>query len=181
MARGVTGGPLALGARPCRLRAGFLVSERPRIRFGEFSIWSTAGILGAAAFIAVLPTLTINIRRAVLLGLVAIGMWCSFPRTLWRVFYRPAFQQRTFPKLPEVPVAPYKVDTNLTVLVPFTLDPCWGNPLPCSPEFFDSLRLRRDSDLRYGFSDAQNAGRSEKAGQFHKLYWKGPEPDHEHW
>lgn len=78
-------------------------------------------------------------------------------------------------------MAPYRIDANLTLLVPYKLDQCWDNPLPCSPEFFDSLRLRRGSDLRYGFSDAQNAGKSDKSAQFHKLYWEGPEPDHEHW
>lgn len=152
----------------------------PAIRFGESVIWSLAGTLGAAALTAVLPELNRNARRALLLGFVAIGIWCSYPRTLWRAFYRPAFEQRALPRLPEVPVAPYRIDVNLTVLVPYKKNQCWDTPLPCSPYFFDSLRLRRDSELRSGFSDRSASGNVNKSGAFHKLYWTGPEPDREH-
>jgi hypothetical protein len=154
--------------------------KAPAIRFGEPMIWGTAGTLGAAAVLAMLPTCGVKARRAILLGFVAMGIWCSYPRTIWRAFYRPAFEQRSLPKLPQVPVAPYKADANLTVLVPFKKNQCWDAPLPCSPYFFDSLRLRRGTDLRSGFSVSQASGSVDKSGAFHKLYWAGPEPEPDH-
>ena len=149
----------------------------PAIRFGEPVIWGTAGMLGAAALAAAVPSLSSNARKVMLLGFVAAGVWSSYPRTIWTAFYRPAFEQSELPKLSEVPVAPYKVDANLTILVPYKKNQCWDTPLPCSPYFYDSLRLRRGSDLRSGFSDARMSGEVDKSSAFHKRYWTGPEPE----
>ena len=149
----------------------------PAIRFGEPVIWGTAATLGAAALVGALRAHSKGARRVILAGLLIAGVWCSYPRTIWRAFFRPSFEQNELPKLPEAPVAPYKVDTNLSILVPYKKNQCWDTPLPCSPYFFDSLRLRHDSDLRSGFSDAQVSGEVDKSSAFHKLYWKGPEPE----
>jgi len=149
----------------------------PAIRFGEPVIWGTAGMLGAAALTAALPSLGRYARKGILTVFLLAGLWSSYPRTIWRAFYRPAFEQRELPKLEEVPVAPYRVNANLTILVPYKKNQCWDMPLPCSPYFFDSLRLRRDSDLRSGFANPQVSGDVGKSDAFHKRYWTGPEPE----
>ena len=153
----------------------------PALRFGEPVIWSTAAVLGAAALFAVLPTLKENSKRAVLAGFLAVAFWCSYPRTLWRAFYRPAFAQHEFPRLPDFPVAPYQVGANLSILVPYRKNQCWDSPPPCSPYFFDSLRLRHDSEFRSGFMNRDASGDFDKSGAFHKLYWTGPEPGRDEW
>lgn len=153
----------------------------PAIRFGEPVIWNTAATLGAAALLAWLPGLRETRRRAVLAGFLVSAFWCSYPRTLWRAFYRPAFAQRELPRLPQVPVAPYRIDGNLSILVPYRKNQCWDSPLPCSPYFFDSLQLRRGSELRSGFLNPNASGDFDKSGALHKLYWTGPEPDRDHW
>jgi hypothetical protein len=63
----------------------------PAFRFGESAIWTTAGCLGAVALQQVLATMSHRGRQVALLGLLALGGWCSYPRTLWKGILERAF------------------------------------------------------------------------------------------
>ena len=123
----------------------------PAFRFGEAAIWATAACLGSVALQLVLPVLSQIQTRIVLLGIVAIGIWCSYPRTLYRVYFRPLLEVHGFSEVPEARTVPYHLSSGLTVSVPITTNQCWNADLPCSPYFLDELQLRRDANLRWGF------------------------------
>jgi hypothetical protein len=123
----------------------------PAFRFGEAAIWATAACLGSVALQLLLPAMSQIQKWAVLLGIAAIGIWCSYPRTLYRVYFRPLLEVHGFSQIPEVPTVPYHLSSGLTVNVPTTTNQCWNADLPCSPDFLDELRLRRDANLRWGF------------------------------
>ena len=123
----------------------------PAFRFGEAAIWATAACLGSVALQLLLPAMSQIQKWVVLLGIAAIGIWCSYPRTLYRVYFRPLLEVHGFSQIPEVPTVPYHLSSGLTVNVPTTTNQCWNADLPCSPDFLDELRLRRDANLRWGF------------------------------
>jgi hypothetical protein len=123
----------------------------PAFRFGEAAIWATAACLGSVALQLLLPAMSQIQRRAVLVGIAAIGIWCSYPRTLYRVYFRPLLEAHGFSHIPEVRTVPYQLSSGLTVNVPIRTNQCWDADLPCSPYFLDELRLRRDASPRWGF------------------------------
>jgi len=123
----------------------------PAFRFGEAAIWATAACLGSVALQLLLPAMSQIQKWVVLLGIAAIGIWCSYPRTLYRVYFRPLLEVHGFSQVPEVRTVPYHLSSGLTVNVPTTTNQCWNADLPCSPDFLDELRLRRDANLRWGF------------------------------
>ena len=123
----------------------------PAFRFGEAAIWATAACLGSVALQLLLPAMSQIQKWVVLLGIAAIGIWCSYPRTLYRVYFRPLLEVHGFSQVPEVRTVPYHLSSGLTVNVPTATNQCWNADLPCSPDFLDELRLRRDANLRWGF------------------------------
>jgi len=123
----------------------------PAFRFGEAAIWATAACLGSVVLQLFLPPMSQIQRWIVLLGIAAIGIWCSYPRTLYRVYFRPLLEAYGFSQIPEARTVPYHLPSGLTVNVPITTNQCWDADLPCSPNFLDELQLRRDASLRWGF------------------------------
>ena len=123
----------------------------PAFRFGEAAIWATTACLGSVALQLLLPPMSQIQRWIVLLGIAAIGIWCSYPRTLYRVYFRPLLEAHGFSHIPEVQTVPYHLSSGLTVSVPITTNQCWNADLPCSPNFLDQLQLRRDASPRWGF------------------------------
>jgi len=90
-------------------------------------------------------------KRAVLVGLLAIGAWCSYPRTLWKMSFAPSLRSHSFAALPAARVFPYSLTSGLTINVPAYTNQCWDTTIPCSPNFSDNLKLRRETSLRWGF------------------------------
>lgn len=129
----------------------FWFSLAPAFRFGESAIWTTAACLGAVALQQLLPVTSLRGRQVVLLGLLAIGGWCSYPRTLWKVYFRPLLDVQGFLPVPQARTMPYGLNTGLIVRVPIETNQCWDVTIPCSPYFADSLQLRSGQNLRWGF------------------------------
>jgi len=123
----------------------------PAFRFGEAAIWATTACLGSVALQSLLPAISQVQGRVVLLGIAAIGIWCSYPRTLYKVYFRPVLEAHDFSHIPEVQTVPYHLPSGLTVNVPIRTNQCWNADLPCSPYFLDELQLRRDASPRWGF------------------------------
>ena len=129
----------------------FWFSLAPAFRFGESAIWTTAACLGSVALQQVMPTMNLKGRWLFLLGLLLVGSWCSYPRTLWRVDFRPLLDVHGFLPLPQARTMSYRLSSGLAVQVPIDTNQCWGAAIPCSPYFTDNLRLRQGEDLRLGF------------------------------
>lgn len=122
----------------------------PSFRFGETAIWTTAACLGVIP-IRALSTMNRNVTRLSLTALVALAGWCSYPRTIWRVSFKPLRDLHEFMQMPNARTSPYALSSGLTVQVPIDTNQCWEAKLPCSPYFADNLQLRRDAHLRWGF------------------------------
>jgi hypothetical protein len=123
----------------------------PSFRFGEAAIWTTAACLGVIPLQYALSTMSRSVTRLSLLALVALAGWCSHPRTIWRVSFKPLLDLHEFMEMPNALTAPYLLGSGLTVQVPIETNQCWEAKLPCSPYFADNLKLRRDANLRWGF------------------------------
>ena len=52
----------------------------------------------------------------------------------------------------EVPLEKRMTSSGLLVYTPKFGDQCWDAPLPCTPYFKESLRLRRPGDMASGFT-----------------------------
>jgi hypothetical protein len=150
----------------------FWFSLAPAFRFGESAIWTTAACLGAVAFQQFLPTMSRRGRQIALFGLLALGGWCSYPRTLWRVYFRRVFEVHGFLPVPQARTMPYSLSSGLTVQVPIETNQCWNAAIPCSPYFADSLQLRRGKNLRWGFrvEGLDSYLSSDKFTQLHRRY-----------
>lgn len=129
----------------------FWFSLAPAFRFGESAIWTTAACLGAVALQQVLPTMSRRGMQFALLGLLALGGWCSYPRTLWKASFRRLLDVHGFLTVPQARTMPYALRSGLTIRVPIETNQCWDATIPCSPYFADSLQLRRGENLRWGF------------------------------
>jgi hypothetical protein len=129
----------------------FWFSLAPAFRFGESAIWTTAACLGAVALQQVLPAIGVRGRQVALFGLLALGGWCSYPRTLWKVYFRQLQEVHGFLSAPQARTMPYDLSSGLIVRVPIETNQCWDATIPCSPDFADSLRLRNGQNLRWGF------------------------------
>jgi hypothetical protein len=127
----------------------FWFVEAPAIRFGEPILWTAAATLGT---FAALPLFDQPIKkRFVILALLLMTAWAAHPRLLWNSYFRPSISVQTFLRLPQARVVPHRTLSGLTVYVPVETNQCWDAPLPCSPYFNDTLRLRRPGDMRGGF------------------------------
>jgi hypothetical protein len=150
----------------------FWFSLAPAFRFGEAAIWTTAACLGAAALQQLLPATSLRGRQVVLLGLLLLGGWCSYPRTIWRVHFRPLLDVQGFLPLPRARTMPYALNSGLIVGVPIETNQCWDATIPCSPYFADSLQLRNRQNLRRGFRVAmpESSLPSDRFTPLHRLY-----------
>ena len=123
----------------------------PAFRFGEAAIWATAACLGSVALQLLLAAMSQIQKRIVLLGIVAIGLWCSYPRTLYRVYFRPLLETHGLSHVPEVRTVPYHLSSGLTVNVPIITNQCWNADLPCSPYFLDESAVAPLCNSSMGF------------------------------
>jgi hypothetical protein len=127
----------------------FWFVEAPAIRFGEPILWAAAATLGT---FAALPLFDQPIKkRFVILALLLMTAWAAHPRLLWNSYFRPSVSVQTILRLPQARVVPHRTSSGLTVYVPVETNQCWDAPLPCSPYFNDTLRLRRPGDMKGGF------------------------------
>jgi hypothetical protein len=149
----------------------FWFSLAPAFRFGESAIWTTAACLGAVALQQVLPTMSHKGRQVALFGLLALGGWCSYPRTLWKLYFRRLLDVHGFLPVPQARTVPYGLSSGLIVWVPIETNQCWDAAIPCSPYFADSLQLRRGENLRWGFRVEDRASLSSyKFTPLHRRY-----------
>ena len=127
----------------------FWFFEAPAVRFGEPALWTAAATLGT---FAALPLLESSIKkRLFIFALLLSTAWAAHPRLLWNSHVRPSISVRAVPPLPEPRVVPHQTFSGLTIYVPVETNQCWDTPLPCSPYFSDTLRLRRPNELGSGF------------------------------
>ena len=61
---------------------------------------------------------------------------------------------------PPVAVRVVRTASGLKVNVPLDTEDCWTSSLPCTPYLNPALRLRRDNDLRWGFTVTATPGHS---------------------
>ena len=150
----------------------FWFSLAPAFRFGESAIWTTAACMGAVALQQVLPAISLRGRRVALFGLLALGGWCSYPRTLWKVYFRPLLDVHRFLPVPQARTMPYGLSSGFIVRVPIETNQCWDATIPCSPYFAESLQLRYGQDLRWGFrvEGLDSSLSSDKFTPLHRRY-----------
>jgi hypothetical protein len=129
----------------------------PDPRFAQFAIWTLAGVLGswgitaAAKRFAASPRLSASrFNLIVLAGLFALLVWCQISFG-WRGSLQSVSAKNALAPLPSVTVLPRKTQSGLTVYVPAAGSQCWDAPLPCTPHFDESLRLRNSQSMRQGF------------------------------
>ena len=152
----------------------FWFSLAPAFRFGESAIWTTAACMGAVALQQVLPAISLRGRQVALFGLLALGGWCSYPRTLWKVYFRPLLDVHGFLPVPQARTMPYGLSSGLIVRVPIETNQCWDATIPCSPYFAESLQLRYGQNLRWGFrvEGLDSSLSSDKFTPLHRRYVK---------
>jgi hypothetical protein len=152
----------------------FWFSLAPAFRFGESAIWTTAACLGAVGLEQILRTMSPRGRQVALFGVLVLGGWCSYPRTLWRVYFRRVIEVPGFLPVPLARTTPYSLSSGLTVRVPIETNQCWDAAIPCSPYFADSLQLRRGENLRWGFrvEGLDSSLSSDKFTPLHRQYVK---------
>ena len=148
----------------------------PAFRFGEAAIWTTAASLGAVALQEMMPRMSQTGKRVVLIGILGLGGWSSYPRTLWRVHFRRAVEVPGFLHEPAPKTIPYTLSSGLTIKVPVETSQCWDAPVPCSPSFSDNLELRQAGVLRWGFRvrGPETEGSLDKFTALHLKYMKKP-------
>jgi len=121
----------------------------PAIRFGESVFWTAAATLGTFAALQFLDSP--GKRRFFLFALLLVTAWAAHPRLLWDSYIRPSLTVRTIPRLPQARLVLHQTSSGLMVYMPVETNQCWDAPLPCSPYFNDTLRLRRPGDMASGF------------------------------
>jgi hypothetical protein len=134
--------------------AGLIIwfGEAPAMRFGEPILWTAGATLGTFAALHFLggPGHIAKMRVA-LAALFLMTAWAAHLRLLWGSYFRPSITVRTFLRLPEARVVPHQTSSGLTIYIPADSNQCWDAPLPCSPYFSETLRMRRPGKLENGF------------------------------
>jgi hypothetical protein len=112
-----------------------------------------AGVVGAAhGERAGLALWTQRFRAGLAAGaILALAVWC-FSGYGWREPYRRLLAEGGLTPLPQANVKLRKTLSGLTVYVPAEGNQCWDAPLPCTPYFDRTLRLRDGKSLRCGFA-----------------------------
>lgn len=128
----------------------FWLVEAPDPRFGHAAIWTAAVTLGSLGIVASAARLKWVRPRLVAAGLLLPMLWCLFSFG-WRQSYRPLESIRELVPLPEVRVVVRRTASGLIVYVPAEGNQCWDAPLPCTPYFDNTLRLRSPGKLAGGF------------------------------
>ncbi|HEV2488403.1 MAG TPA: hypothetical protein VGT03_01230 [Candidatus Acidoferrales bacterium] len=128
----------------------FWFIESPDTRFGAAAIWTTGATLGALGIVNLMAISKRPPARIFAAGILIAAAWCLFSFD-WQESYRPFLKVRGFISLPEARVVPRRTLSGLVVYVPSSGYQCWDAPLPCTPYFDPTLRLRKPEELRDGF------------------------------
>jgi hypothetical protein len=134
----------------------FWFRASPDPRFAQVAIWTTAATLGAWGITCLDLQLHPSRANLVLAALVLSSVWCliSFgwkePLLALRGVQQPS-------PLPKPALILQNTLSGLAVYVPVQGQQCWDAPLPCTPYFDESLRLRATSSLRWGFTSEGRA------------------------
>jgi hypothetical protein len=134
----------------------FWFAASPDLRFAQFAIWTTAAILGAWGIVSLDLHLHRSRANLVLAAIVLSTIWCSISFG-WK---EPLLALRGVQKPPPLPKPALILQHTLSgfaVYLPGQGHQCWGAPLPCTPYFDESLRLRNASSLRWGFTSEGRA------------------------
>jgi len=129
----------------------FWFAASPDLRFSQFAIWTAAATLGTWGIVSLDLQRSRSQTCLVLATLLMSLVWCliSFgwmePIQALRGVQQP-------PPLPKVNLVVRHTLSGLDVYVPAQGSNCWDSPLPCTAYFDESLRLRNDSSLRWGFT-----------------------------
>jgi hypothetical protein len=139
----------------------FWFAASPDPRFAQFAIWTTAATLGAWSIVYLdfqcPPSHTRPAHTGMALAALFLSLiWCliSFgwkePLSALRGVQQP-------PPLPKPALVLKRTLSGLAVYVPAQGNQCWDAPLPCTPYFDESLRLRDASSVRWGFTSEGRA------------------------
>jgi hypothetical protein len=139
----------------------FWFAASPDPRFAQFAIWTTAATLGAWSIVSLdfqrPPSHTRPAHTGVALAALFLSLiWCliSFG---WKEPLRALRGVQQPPPLPKPALVLKRTLSGLAVYVPAQGNQCWDAPLPCTPYFDESLRLRDASSLRWGFTSEGRA------------------------
>jgi hypothetical protein len=141
---------------PSLAGVGFWFVASPDMRFGQFAIWTTAGTFGSWGIVAVTSGQSGGRAGAAMAVLLGLLVWCliSFG---WKEPYRALVSVKELPGLPQADVTVRQTTSGLVVYVPAQGNLCWDAPLPCTPYFDETLRLRKGPLMRWGFASEQRA------------------------
>ena len=84
-------------------------------------------------------------------AILALAAWCLAGYG-WREPYRRLLAEGGLKPLPKANVTARKTLSGLIVYVPAVGNQCWDAPLPCTPYFDETLRLRNGKSMRSGFA-----------------------------
>jgi len=129
----------------------FWFAASPDPRFAQFAIWTAAATLGTWGVVCLDLESGRSRSRLVLGALLLSLIWCliSFG---WKEPIRALRGVQEPPPLPKVNLIVRRTLSGLDVYVPAQGNQCWDAPLPCTPYFDETLRLRDPSSLRWGFT-----------------------------
>jgi len=134
----------------------FWFAASPDLRFAQFAIWTAAATLGSWGIVSLDTQLHRSRTSLVLAVLVLSLIWCVISLG-WKepLLALHGVQQPT--PLPKPTFILRHTLSGLAVYVPAQGEQCWDAPLPCTPYFDPSLRLRNASSLRWGFTSEGHA------------------------
>jgi hypothetical protein len=141
---------------PSLAGVGFWFVASPDMRFGQFAIWTTAGTLGSWGIVAATSGRRGGQTGAAMALLLGLLVWCliSFG---WKEPYLRLVSVKELRPLPKADVTVRQTISGLGVYVPAQDNLCWDAPLPCTPYFDETLRLRKGPSMLRGFASEQRA------------------------
>jgi hypothetical protein len=129
----------------------FATAPSPRLAGSAF--WAL-GLAAVAVFLAAaVPSGSAHSWRALLLVALAIlGAAVLFKLHQRGLLPVVAGPDAGFHPAPTVATMTVRTPFGVEVHVPIGTENCWNAPIPCTPNLRPALRLRRDADLRCGFT-----------------------------
>jgi hypothetical protein len=140
----------------------FWFAASPDTRFAQFAIWTAAATLGTWGIMCLDLQRGRSHSRLVLAALLMSLLWCLISLG-WKEPIQAIRGVQQPPPLPKPALIVRRTLSGLAVHVPAQGNQCWDAPLPCTPYFDDSLRLRDDSSLRWGFTSEGRAAELQKS------------------
>jgi hypothetical protein len=129
----------------------FWFTASPDLRFAQFAFWTGAATLGAWGIVA-LDTLGRRWHSPLVLAALLLCLtWCLISLG-WREPIEALRGVQQPPPLPKADLIVRYTLSGLAVYVPTEGNRCWDAPLPCTPYFDETLRLRNGPSMRAGFT-----------------------------